>query len=61
GSEGRVGLKPLDEMKRIVREEMLGPESSVSPEVQARIRTKLGISTPVETSTNTPPVAPVEK
>ncbi|MEO6183640.1 MAG: hypothetical protein ABIP71_11195, partial [Verrucomicrobiota bacterium] len=42
GSEGRVGLKPLDEMKRIVREEMLGPESSVSPEVQARIRTKLG-------------------
>ena len=61
GSEGRVGLKPLDEMKRIVRDQMLGPESSVSPEIQSRIRTKLGISTPVETSTNTPPVAPIQK
>ena len=57
GAEGRVGLKPWEELKRVVRDRMLGPESDVSPEVQARIRTKLGISA----ATNAVPAEAVPK
>ncbi len=57
GTGDRVALKPLQELKRVVRDRMLGPESSVSPEVQARIRTKLGISA----STNAVPVEAAPK
>ncbi len=52
GSEKRVGLKSMDEFKRIVRERLFDVENGVSPEMAARLRTKLGISA----ATNAPPV-----
>ncbi len=56
GSEDRVGLDPMPELKRVVRDRLLNPEAGLSPEMAARIQTKLGISAP----TNAPPaqVAP---
>lgn len=56
GPNDRVGLKSMNELKRVVRERLLDPETGVSPEMAARLKTKLGISAP----TNAPPaeVAP---
>ncbi len=53
GAEIRVGLEPMNELKRIVREEVFDPERGVSPETAARLRTKLGL--PATTTTNAPP------
>jgi hypothetical protein len=61
-AKNRVGLKPMSEMKRVVREEMLDPESGFPPELAARLRTKLGISAPTNSpSTNAPPVQATPK
>jgi hypothetical protein len=59
GAEKRVGLKPMPELKRVVREQIFSPESRFSPAMQDILRTKLGISAPA--STNAPPVEATSK
>jgi hypothetical protein len=62
GAEQRVGLKPMNELKRVVREEMLDSESGFPEELKARLRTKLGISASKNVpSTNAPPSQAVPK
>ena len=57
GSEGRIGLPPMDELKRVVRERIFDPERGFSPAMAARLRTKLGESAP----TNAPPEVEIKK
>ncbi len=38
----RIALPPLDEIKRVVRDAMLGPESDLTPEEKAALRTAVG-------------------
>jgi hypothetical protein len=38
----RIALPPLDEIKRFVRDAMLGPESDLTPEQKARLQTVIG-------------------
>ena len=38
----RIALPPIDEIKRVVRDAMLGPESDLTPEEKARLRTVVG-------------------
>jgi hypothetical protein len=52
GQEVRMGLAPLDAMKKEVREQLLDPERGLIPEYRAVLLTKLGL--PAET--NAPPV-----
>ena len=53
GSEERLRLTPLPEMKKEVLQELLNPKSGLSPEAQARLRTQLGL--PAPSSSPTPP------
>jgi hypothetical protein len=38
----RIALPPLDEIKQFVRDGMLSPQSNLTPEEKARLRTLLG-------------------
>jgi hypothetical protein len=55
GSEIRVGLPELAELKKEVLSQVLGDNSEWSPELKARLRTELGLPTP----TNAPAVVPL--
>ncbi|MEO5803283.1 MAG: hypothetical protein ABIR24_07110 [Verrucomicrobiota bacterium] len=57
GAGDRVGLKPMNDLKTVVRNEIFNPETGVSPDMAARIRTKLGLSSP----TNAPPTEAIPK
>ena len=57
GSEGRIGLPPMDELKKVVRERVFDPERGFSPAMAGRLRSKLGMSAP----TNAPPVEATPK
>ena len=37
GSEGRIGLPPMDELKRVVRERIFDPERGFSPAMYVRL------------------------
>ena len=53
GGNQRTGLPPLNEIKRLVRDDMLAPDSGFSPEDKARLRTVVG--GPAETPAAVPP------
>jgi len=53
GSEERVGLPPLKEIKQIILDRVLDPEQGFPPEMANQLRTKLGLPAP----TNAPPAA----
>ncbi|MBI3853839.1 MAG: hypothetical protein HY298_26740 [Verrucomicrobia bacterium] len=60
GSEGRVGLRPLSEIKKIVLDRLLDPENGFPFEMRAVLRTKLRMpaeSAPAPATTNAPPAA----
>jgi len=46
GAEGRIGLRPMSELKKIVRDEVFDPERGLPPEFAARLRTKLNLPAP---------------
>jgi hypothetical protein len=57
GSTVRVGLDSMDTLKRVVRDQVFDTERGFSPEMRARLRSKLGMAAP----TNAPPVEAVPK
>jgi hypothetical protein len=46
GQADRVGLPPLGEIKKEVRDQILDPESGVDPVLQDQLRTRLGLPPP---------------
>ncbi len=52
GNEVRIGLPPLELIKRQVLDERLGPQSDMPAELKAQLRTELGLPA----ATNAPPV-----
>ena len=49
-SDVRVGLDPMPVLKRIVLDEVLAPETGMSPEFAAILRSKLNLPTPASTA-----------
>ena len=43
GGNQRIEIPPLDEMKRVVRDAMLGPNSGLTPEEKARYARSLAV------------------
>lgn len=56
-SQGRVGLPPMDLLRRDVVDGLLAPDSGVGPELAAQLRTKLGLGAGEDTSA----VKPIEE
>ena len=64
GSEERVGLRPLPEIKKEILNRVLDPEHGFPPEMRGVLRTKLRMpaeSAPAPASTNAPPVSASKK
>jgi hypothetical protein len=64
GSEERVGLRPLPEIKNEILNRVLDPEHGFAPEMRGVLRTKLRMpaeSAPAPASTNAPPVSASKK
>lgn len=57
GGEIRIGLDSMDTLKRVVRERVFDPDHGFSPEMQKRLRSKLGEVAP----TNAPPAIETKK
>lgn len=57
GSEQRIGLPPLAQIKKEVLDDRLGPSSDLPPQIKAQLRTELGLPAPA--STNAPPASAV--
>jgi hypothetical protein len=54
GQEERLGLPPLPQIRQIVRDRLLGPQSTMLPQLQAQLRTALNLPA----ATNAPAVVP---
>ncbi len=63
GSEGRVGLPPLEVIKQEVLENLFDEKDGIGPEASAVLRTRLNLPppTPVEPAPTTQPAQPAEK
>jgi hypothetical protein len=60
GSEGRVGLRPLNDIKKVILDRLLDPENGFPFEMRAVLRTKLRMpaeSAPAPAPTNAPPAS----
>jgi hypothetical protein len=55
GQEIRVGLPEIPELKKEVLNQVLGEKSEWSPELQARLRTELGLPAPTNAPVTVPP------
>lgn len=63
GSEGRIGLPPVEETEKVIRDRMLDPEQGLPYEYRVVFRLKLGLppepppaeTSPVPGTTNAPP------